>query len=79
MSEQLEIPRTNSGDRSLGELFVAVTGETTVTERQLIDARQHAPPTTEELALSEYIAAAARADGLADTMDQPDLDWPGRD
>lgn len=75
MSEQLEIPRTNSGEQSLGELFVDVTGETTITERQLDDARQHSPPTMEELALSEYIAAATRTDGLADTLDHPDPDW----
>lgn len=75
MSEQIEIPRTNTGDRSLGELFVEVTGETTITERQLDDARQHSPPTIEELALVEYLAVSTRADGLSDTLDRPDLDW----
>lgn len=63
---------TADSDASLGEVFVAVTGETTIIEPQdSSDRRIHEAETDEEVALSEYLLAMTKDDGLWETIDQP--------
>lgn len=73
-----EPPSTSDGERSLGELFVDVTGETTVTERQDLDASRRAAAGTTEAALVQYLVAATKADGLTDAVEVPGVDWDRR-
>lgn len=54
----------------LGSLFVAVTGRSTVVERQRPDANRRVDD-GEESPLAAYLDATARADGLEDAIDDP--------
>jgi len=72
-----ETATTTETDATLGDVFVAVTGETTITEPQdSIDRRHHDAATDEEAALSEYLLAMTKADGLWETIDQPTTEPP---
>jgi len=72
MASKEQTASAADSDVSLGEVFVAVTGETTIIEPQdSIDRRNHDAATDEEVALSEYLLAMTKEDGLWETIDQP--------
>jgi len=52
---------------ALGDIFVDVAGETTVTESQREDV-SHDPVDSDDLRLEEEVASAAREDGLTDAI-----------
>lgn len=56
-------------DDDLGELFVNVTGESTLTEAQ---EQEHQSGRYDESRLSEEVTDIAQADGLEEAVDQPD-------
>lgn len=63
-----DVPKTNDGAQSLGELFEDVTGVSTVKQSQRPSATNH-PVTQDVEDLFEYLEITTRSDGLEDTVD----------
>lgn len=63
---------SDSSGEDLGELFVAVTGQSTIEEHQERAYPVRLATRRDDHRVSEVITDAARADGLDDALEEPD-------
>ena len=67
---KLEDGSCRQEEQSLGDIFVTITGETTVTQkRHTTDSRR--PAEEEDIELSEYLAFITTNNGLEETIESP--------
>lgn len=63
---------SSAGSDQLGALFVRVTGQSTVTERQSVEVPVRFIDTSKGTDLSKYVGSQASAPGLDDAIDVPE-------
>lgn len=66
------VSKTANRTERLGLLFVAVTGRSTVTERQQSDHPNRFDEQREVDSIATYIGAMATEDGLEDAIQEPE-------
>lgn len=70
----IPVSKSDAPGRGFGDLFVAITGESTITEPQRVDVPVRLDERPRDEAVSRYVDAAVRADGLEDALSDPDAD-----